>query len=145
LAEPIRKQCYDLRPEDLERFPIWEHALDEEREPGQDEATVKPRPDLTVADPGEGLLLARAELTARDGTRYDGYVYPSQVNFWCGAFPPKPPALAAAYELLGKSAEQLFPVKFQCVVEYEGATLEGDVSAFMHYEHLGSKNVVEVK
>ena len=162
MAEPIRKQCYDLRPEDLERFPIWEHALDEEREPGQDEATVKPRPDLTVADPGEGLLLARAELTARDGTRYDGYVYPSQeqawgfiqptivtgdgqVNFWCGAFPTKPPALAAAYELLGKSAEQLFPVKLQCVVEYEGATLEGDVSAFMHYEHLGSKNVVEVK
>ena len=161
MAEQIRKQCYDLRPEDLEQYPIWELALDEEGEPGQDEATVKPRPDLTVADPGEGLLLARAELTARDGTRYDGYVYPSheqewgfiqptivtdggQVNFWCGAFPPKPAALAAAYDLLGKTAEQLFPVKFRALAEYEGATLEGQVPAFMHYERLGSKNIVEV-
>jgi hypothetical protein len=161
-AETVRKQVYDLRPHDLEQFPIWEHALDEEGEPGQDEATVKPRPDLTVADPGEGMLIARAEFTANDGTRYDGYVYPSheqnfgfiqptivtddgQVNFWYGAFPPKPGALEADYKLLGKTAEQLFPVKFRAVVEYEGTKLEGEVPAFMHYKDVGSDEVVEVK
>jgi hypothetical protein len=158
----IRKQVYDLLPRDLERFPIWEHTLDEEGEPGQDEATVKPRPDLAIADPGEDMLIARAEFIANDGTRFDGYVYPSdehdfgfiqptivtddgQVNFWYGAFPPKPGELGDDYNLVGKTADQLFPVKFRASVEYEGAKLEGAIPAFMHYRDVGSDEVVEVK
>ena len=46
----VRKQLPALRPGDLERFPIWEQALDEVGVPGQDEETVKPRPDLAEAD-----------------------------------------------------------------------------------------------
>jgi hypothetical protein len=161
VAERIRKQSYDLRPDDLAHFPIWEYALDEEGEDGQDEATVKPRPDLSVADPAEGMLIARAEFIARDGTRYEGYVSPSdeeafgfgqptivtdegQVNFWYGAFPPKPGALEADYKLLGKTAEQLFPVRYRALVEYEGARLEGEIPAFMHYEQVGSQEVARV-
>src|SRR5438445_9260527 len=49
-AVRIRKQEYDIRPEDLRRFPIWEYALDEETTPGQDELTLRPRPDLDLAD-----------------------------------------------------------------------------------------------
>ena len=76
-AEPsplprIRKQMGDLVPSDLERYPIWEFALDEEGEEGQDEETVRPRPDLADADPDAGVLVVRAELVARDGTRFDG-------------------------------------------------------------------------
>jgi hypothetical protein len=78
VAERIRKQSYDLRPNDFVQFPILEYALDEEGEAGQDEATVKPRPDRTVADPAEGMLIARAEFVARDGSRYQGYVSPSE-------------------------------------------------------------------
>lgn len=161
IAERIRKQSYELRPDDLAQFPIWEFALDEESEAGQDEATVRPRPDLTVADPGEGMLIARAEFVARDGSRYQGYVSPSdeeafslvqptivtdagQVSFWYGAFPPKPNALEADYELLGKTAEQLFPVTFRALVEHEGAQLEGEIPAFMHYKQLGSQDVAHV-
>jgi hypothetical protein len=161
-VDKMRKQVRDLRPHDLELFPIWEHALDEEGEPGQDEETVRPRTDLTVADPAEGMLIARAELVAQDGTRYDGYLYPSdepdiayvqptivtedgQVNFWYGAFPPKPAALEAVYEVLGKTAEQLFPIKFRAVVRYEGAALEGEVPAFMHYEDVGGDEIAELK
>jgi hypothetical protein len=51
-ADRIRKQVYELLPIDLESFPIWEHALDEEGVPSQDEATVRIHPDLDVADPG---------------------------------------------------------------------------------------------
>ena len=47
----IRKQVFDLRPEDFASTPIWEFALDEEGASGQDEATVRPRPDLKHADP----------------------------------------------------------------------------------------------
>jgi hypothetical protein len=35
-----RKQVYDLTRENLSKFPIWEFALDEEGDEGQDEATV---------------------------------------------------------------------------------------------------------
>ena len=160
--ETIRKQVYDLRPSDLEAFPIWEHALDEEGEPGQDEATVKPRPDLSRADPGEGLLVVRAEFVARDGTTYDGYVYPSfdfdlsaiqptivtsegQVSFWFGAFAPKRGDIERDYELLGRTAEQLFPVRFRALVKHYGAKLEGEVPAFMHFKSIGSDKIVETK
>ena len=55
MGEPrIRKQVYELRPEDFVTASIWEFALDEEGAPGQDEATVRPRADLERADPDEG-------------------------------------------------------------------------------------------
>src|SRR4029450_4048260 len=100
-ASAIRKQVTDLRPDDLARFPIWEFALDEEGEEGQDEETVKPRPHLTRADPAWGIFVVRAEFVAADGTRFHGYVSPhedtrlsytqptivtadGQVRFWFG-------------------------------------------------------------
>src|SRR5262252_1978828 len=38
----VRKQVFDLTVEDLDRYPVWEFALDEEGDEGQDEATVRP-------------------------------------------------------------------------------------------------------
>ena len=157
----MRKQVYDLKPSDLGECPIWEHALDEEGDEGQDEATVKPRPDLATADPGAGMLIARAELVANDGTRYDGYVYPShdgelrdvqphivtdagQVRFWFGAFPPKEGAIEETYALLGTTAERLFPLTYRAVVEHEGARLEGTITGFVHGE-LGSSDTFELR
>jgi hypothetical protein len=53
----IRKQVYDLRLEDFERHPVWEFALDEEGEEGQDEATVRPYSVAGPADSAEGTLV----------------------------------------------------------------------------------------
>jgi hypothetical protein len=47
----LRKQVADLTPSDLREYPAWEFAIDEEGEAGQDEETIKPRPDLKLADP----------------------------------------------------------------------------------------------
>ena len=158
---PIRKQVSDLRPADLARFPIWEHALDEEGLEGRDEATVRPRPDLAEADPGEGLLLVRAELTAADGTRFDGYVYPSheaapgllqptittdagQVGFWLGAFPPRAGRLQEAYALLGKQPSELFPVRYRALVPSRGVPLDGEIRAFQRYESPGDRTILEL-
>src|SRR5882724_9722481 len=44
MPQQIRKQVYELTLEDLVAFPAWEFALDEEGEPDQDEATVRPFP-----------------------------------------------------------------------------------------------------
>jgi hypothetical protein len=64
----LRKQVGDLTPSDLEQYPTWEFALDEGGEEGQDEETVRPRPEVEFADPGEGLFIVRAEFAAADGT-----------------------------------------------------------------------------
>jgi hypothetical protein len=160
-AAAIRKQVTDLRPDDLTRYPIWEFALDEEGEEGQDEETVKPRPDLDRADPARGMFIVRTEFVAADGTRFDGYASPQedahlgytqptiataegQVQFWFGGVPPRPGKLDASYRILGKSAAELFPLRYRALVEHDGAALEGEIGAFMHLESMGSKNVVTV-
>ena len=38
----VRKPVDKLTPADLEQFPFWEFALDEEGIAGQDETTVRP-------------------------------------------------------------------------------------------------------
>jgi hypothetical protein len=160
-AASIRRQVGDLGPEDLARFPIWEFAMDEEGEEGQDEETVRPRPDLGRADPAEGIFIVRTEFVAADGTTYDGYSSPDedgelsdtqptivtaegQVRFWFGGVPPQPDKLEASYRLLGKTAAELFPVNYRALAEHGGARLEGEIAAFMHYESIGSERVVEV-
>jgi hypothetical protein len=153
----IRKQVYELLPADFAIASIWEFALDEEDVPGQDEATVRPRPDLERADPSEGLLVAEAEFVSADGTRFSGYVTPqhepdisliqptiitakSQVVFWLGAFPPE--SLEDSYAALGKTASELFPTRYRCTVQTVGAPLQGELHGFMHLESLDSENIV---
>ena len=129
-TERIRKQIYDLTLEDLRRWPVWEFALDEEGEPGQDEATCRPRSDLKVPDPQIGSLVTFAEFTAADGTSFAGlaYVDPTNdlgttqpailtprghVSFWGGILGWERAQMNAAYETLGKRPEQLFPLQFR--------------------------------
>jgi hypothetical protein len=160
-AARIRKQVGDLQPDDLARFPIWEFALDEEGEEGQDEETVKPRPDLDRAEPAERFFVVRTEFISADGTRFEGYASPheeaqlfytqptmvtadGQVGFWFGGVPTRPGRLEASYRMLGKTATELFPLRYRALVEHGGATLEGEIGAFMHYESMGSKTIVSV-
>lgn len=155
----IRKQVYELVPADLERFPIWELATDEEGEEGQDEATVRPRPDLEIADPSEGILVVRAELVAADGTRFDGYLSPhsephvgylqptivtdeGQVGFWSGMRVPARDELDGRYRVLGKSAGELFPLGYAALVPCEGAETEGTLDGFLHYAPGGTSQIV---
>lgn len=157
----LRKQVGDLRPEDLARFPIWEFALDEEGEEGQDEETVRPRPDFDRADPAEGIFVIRTEFVCANGTQFNGYASPDehadisgiqpviatadgQVRFWFGGVPPRPGVLEAGYRTLGKTATQLFPVHYRALVEHGGAPLEGEIGAFMHYESMGSSTIVSL-
>jgi hypothetical protein len=159
--DEIRKQVTALVPADLERFPIWEFAIDEEGEEGQDEETVRPRPDIRRPDPHDGLFIVRAELIAADSTIYDGFVMPQlephisyiqptivtdhgQVRFWFGLFPPRREILDAAYHTLGKSASELFPVRYRALLEHTGARLDGELRAFLHYRSGNDRALVEV-
>jgi hypothetical protein len=96
-----------------------------------------------------------------DGTRYAGYVYPSdddeissiqptiatdesQVNFWLGAFPPRPGQLERGYEVVRKTAEELFPVRYRALVPSKGTRLEGEVPAFLRWQSPAVREVVEL-
>src|SRR2546426_6168227 len=102
-ATKIRKQVYLLTLADLEKYPVWEFALDEEGEEGQDEATVRPYEVSQALDPSHGMFVVRASFTFADGSKMDGYLTPpvqgndtpgtlqpvivttaGQVGLWCG-------------------------------------------------------------
>ena len=157
----IRKQVYELTPEDLATHPVWQFALDEECEEGQDEATVRPVDE--PLDPGEGMSIAKAEFTLNDGTVLVGFLSPSVPNlpklfhfegddgssesqpsivtteghvmFWHGVIKPMPEAVAESYRILGgKSAEEVFPVKFQTVAQITTGEIAGEIRGFMYVE-----------
>src|SRR5512132_118621 len=79
-AAAIRKQVTDLRPDDLAPYPIWEFALDEEGEEGQDEETVKPQhgerpqPPRRAAMPKLAIAAANAA-TSRKGSALNGLLH----------------------------------------------------------------------
>jgi hypothetical protein len=91
------------------------------------------RPSLSNADPAEGMFVVRAEFVASDGVRFEGYVSPDedahvsstqptivtadgQVRFWFGGIPPTEDELEAGYRTLGKTAAEVFPVRFRALV-----------------------------
>jgi hypothetical protein len=150
----IRRQVYDLTPADLERFAVWEYALDEEGNEGQDEATVRPYKLGEALDTAEGMFIVRASMTLADGTRFTGYVTPSvqggadlsscqpavvvqdgQVSFWRGMLALHPEDLFASYALLGKtSPDQVFPIKFESDVSIARGPVVGEVPGFLILE-----------
>jgi hypothetical protein len=153
-ASRIRKQVYDLTAEDLERHTVWEFALDEEGDEGQDEATVRPYEPHGAVDPSEGMFIVRARLKLADGTWLSGYLTPpvqgdsslgtlqpaavvsaGQVSFWCGMRPLEPAHIAASYARLGKSsASEVFPLRFESDVELVGGPVIGELPGFVIIE-----------
>jgi hypothetical protein len=161
----IRKQVYDLTPEDLDRHAVWEFALDEEGEEGQDEATVRPYEAHGPLDPGAGMFIVRARLVLADGTQVGGYLTPpvqgdsalgtlqpaavideGQVSFWCGMFAPEPARVAASYARLGKSsASEVFPLKFASDVDLVGGPVTGELPGFLVLEDFKTMKTRVVK
>jgi hypothetical protein len=149
----VRKQVYELTLDDLGAFPVWEFRLDEEGEEGRDESTVRPYTGSGPLNPAERMFVVRAIFTLADGSRMRGYLTPpdrddaslgllqpiivtdgGQVRFWCGTAAPGAKRLAHCYELLGKDAQQLFPVKFESEVELAGGPVRGSVPGFLVLE-----------
>ncbi len=145
----IRKQVYDLKISDIEQCPVWEFALDEEGIEGQDEATVRPRPDLKEITEFTGQLVVRAEFISADGTAFIGYITPSdtvdlgyvhpiiiartkQIAFWNGIIKPEAAELKENYKALKKNAKQMFPLKFRATVPFKGGTNSGTVPGFLY-------------
>jgi hypothetical protein len=124
-------QVQRLTPEDLLAHPVWEFVPDDELQPGQDAATVRPCAAPEVHD-AEGLYVIAADAQLNDGTQLPGYVYSgdpgdpaavqphlliagTQVNFWFGslrfrAYPEN--YLNACHAVLDRDRDAIFPIRF---------------------------------
>lgn len=147
----IRKQIYDLRPEDLQQCPAWELALDEEGIAGQDEATVRP---LSPDDPVDGCCFVLTEFVLADGTRMIGYVSAEvreehrsigvlmpvivtengQVDFWYGKAQMTNEQLEKNFSILGKQSSEVFPVRFTTLRAVTNGPISGIIEGFRGYE-----------
>lgn len=143
---------YELTPDDLTSFPVWEFCLDEEGMEGQDEATVRPHEKPGKVDPASGMFAVKAQFTLADNTELIGYLTPpveadrddigiiqpiivtgkGQLMFWNGLLKPTKANLGENYGLLDKSASEVFPVKFRSAVEIEGGPVEGAIDGFLY-------------
>lgn len=159
-----RKQVYELASADFEEYSIWEFALDEEGEAGQDEATVRPWERGEPLDPAEGMFVVRANFVLADGTSIAGYVTPpaegatsigtiqpvlltptGQIGFWCGAIAPTAEAISSAYAKLGRDASEVFPCRYSTAVTLIGGPITGTILGFMHFRSFTDRTVVEVR
>jgi hypothetical protein len=153
LGVRVRKQVYELTPDDLRKFPVWEFRLDVEGEAGGDESTVRPYMAAGPLDPADRMFVVRAVFIFADNSRMHGYCTPplrgdasigtlqpiivterGQVRFWCGTAAPDSKRLAHSYELIGKDARHVFPVRFESEVELVGDPVRGSVPGFLVLE-----------
>lgn len=145
---------------DLSKFPVWEFALDEEGEEGQDEATVRPYEVSGSLDPSEGMFIVRASFILSDGSKMQGYLTPpvqgddslgtlqpiivtahGQVGFWHGIMSPSPERLAQSYLMLGRDARCVFPLRFESQVELVGGPVRGSLAGFMVLENMETRKI----
>jgi hypothetical protein len=153
LLSRSRKQVYELTLDDLNTFPIWEFKLDAHGAEGQDEATVQPYTVSGPLDPTDRMFVVRTAFTLADGSRIKGYITPpvrgregvdtmqpvavmakGQVRFWCGTFTPDPKRLAHSYNLLGKEAARVFPLRFESEVQLKAGPARGSIPGFLVLE-----------
>jgi hypothetical protein len=162
-VQKVRKQVYDLTHRDLAAHAVWEFALDEEGDEGQDEATVRPF-TADAVDPTAGMFIVRASFTLNDGTKRSGYLTPpsqgdaslgaiqpvivteqGQVSFWLGVVAPTPDQLAANYELLRSGVDGAFPIRYQSDVPSTCGVISGTIAGFSVLEDFASNRVGTVR
>jgi hypothetical protein len=99
------------------------------------------------------MFVVRAVFTLADGSRLQGYLTPpvqgdsgigtlqpivvteqGQVGFWCGIIVPDSVHLTSCYELLGRDAGRVFPIRFESAVDLVGGKVAGSVLGFLVLE-----------
>ena len=146
----VRKPVSELTIDDFLASPVWEFALDEESEEGQDETTVRPYSFTDALDSSAGTFLVEAAFRLADGTSMRGYLTPppaddpslgaiqpliiterGQVGFWWGRLPLD---TASSYEMLGRDAASVFPIHFESSVPLVTGPVSGTLPGFLCLE-----------
>ena len=134
MAKPEMKQFGDLTREDFNRYPVWIacHSVDYE-EPwydDTDEETFRPWDGPLPADASQAILLVRATIELRDGSRHWGFITPAvspgdlgtqQPHIWVGdrcfgiwggmvGVPVE--ERQAFYAAIGRVPDAIFPLRY---------------------------------
>ena len=163
----IRKQDYQLTLDDLDMYPAWEYALDEEGIIGQDERTVRPYIKAPPLDPHDAYFIVRAEFILSNGSTLAGHITPrtkktefldslipydlrpviltiyGTVHFCYGSKQPPPKMLSHNYEILELPAESVFPIHFRSVVDIINGIAEGTLDGFLYFNSTEIFNLSE--
>jgi hypothetical protein len=155
----IRKQDSELKLSDLERFPAWEYALEEESIKTQDERTVRPYLEPSPLDPTNAYLLVRASFHLSNGVTLKGFIKPialgnprfmepllpvdlrpeivaeqGHVAFWYGSTRPRHEDIARNYMVLGYETQSIFPISFESDIELLNSISAGILEGFLYCE-----------
>jgi hypothetical protein len=126
-----RKAITDLMPADLDAFPVWEFALDEEEVEGQDETWIRPV-NAPVVPMNRYSLPVATEFRAVCGQIYPGFCIVTtagrEVEIDAGVILHGPDYLPAddreeLLERTGLAEAELFPITYQLRVPIEGEQL----------------------
>jgi hypothetical protein len=154
---PQLVQFGDLTPHHFVEHPVWAscHSFDYD-EPWYDETdeeTFRPWTGPTPVEPSDGMFLVPADFFLADGTRLGGFLTPAtagetaprilgtvqpqvflgsgdRVAFWLGMFGNPADAAASLYAALGKSANAVFPIRFEAASGLATGTTAGEVLGF---------------
>jgi len=153
--KPLLKQGWDLTPNDFLMYPVWIqcHCVDYD-EPWYeetDETTFRPWTGPLPVGPEEGMLLVHASLTLADGTKMSGFLTPQfegeplhlgavqpslfgpsgeLLHFWDGMFKRPSQKRDWCYDVLGKTAKQVFPLTFAAESGLARGQTEGMIAGF---------------
>jgi hypothetical protein len=147
----VRKQVYELSPQDLVDYPIWEFCSNEEGREGQNEATVRPTEKAELSGELPGACVVACDVIFADESAGVGYLYncedgnisciqpnvfagQSQVNFWLGWLrfvPNAPERVEKSYRSIDKDKEAIFPLSFRSRVDVNGKPLHVVLQGFM--------------
>lgn len=150
----VRKQVYELTLSDLDQYPVWEFALDEEGEEGQDEATVRPVEAVEELDPLEAMYIVSASFTLADGSTFRGCISTpvqgqddlgtlqpvlitesgQRVVFWWGMMEPKRQEIDFAYSALARKPGEVFPLEVVSLPRIAGGPVRATVPGFLKLE-----------
>ncbi|MDZ4823500.1 MAG: hypothetical protein SH856_08580 [Flavobacteriales bacterium] len=157
----IRVQFEDFIIDNFDIAPIWEFALDEAGEDGQDETTLRPCFGLAVADPADGLSVVKSEFLTAAGKKFYGLCTPAfefrldeiqpymftdngMLSFWFGMLEPTQQSIDELYKQFNENKDTLFPIKFKSVVPTKGAKLQGQIDDFM-WRPIDGETVITIK
>ena len=167
--QPELKQFGTLTQADFERFPVWAnvHSLDYDESwyDQTDEESFRPWSGKLPVDPSLGMFLVRSHISFADGMKLAGFITPAigsgevtendlslvqphlfseggtLITFWGGMFGFSDEAKKATYDLLGRSASQIFPIRFRAENGVTKGKQAGEIRGFYRLVDFKSQKI----
>ncbi len=167
--KPELKQFGTLTQADFQRFLVWAavHTFDynESWYDETDEETFRPWSGELPVDPGLGMFLVRSQIIFADGTKFIGFITPAigtgevmesdlgsvqphlfsnngmLVTFWGGVFGFSDDVKKTTYDLLERTASQIFPIRFSAENGLTNGKQAGEIRGFYKMTDFKSQKV----